>query len=90
MLTPVISDLHLIIITYIGPEMNGHGHDFGHEFVSESVSEADSDTDTRFFGTSDMDSDTDMGRVMFSDTGTVSDVHMSENLGHGFGLGHDF
>ena len=38
--------------------MNGHGHEFGHEFVSESVSEADSDTDTRFFGTSDMDSDT--------------------------------
>ena len=40
--------------------MNGHGHDFGHEFVSESVSEADSDTDTRFFGTSDTHSDTDM------------------------------
>jgi len=39
--------------------MNGHGRDFGHEFVSESVSEADSDKDTRFFGTSD--SDTDMG-----------------------------
>ena len=37
-------------------EMNGH--DFGHEFVSESMSEADSDTDTRFFWTSDTDSDT--------------------------------
>ena len=37
--------------------MNGHGHDFGHEFVSESVSEADSDRASRFFGTSDTDSD---------------------------------
>ena len=41
----------------LAPEMNGHGHDFGHEFVSESVSEADSDTDTKFFGTSETDSD---------------------------------
>ena len=56
-------------------EMNGH--DFGHEFL---------DTDTRFFWTSD----TDMGRVMTSDTDTGSDTHVSENLGHGFGLGHDF
>ena len=61
-----------------------NGHDFGHELMSESVSEADSDTDTRFFGTSD----TDIGRVMTSDTG--SDTYMYENLGHGFGLGHDF
>ena len=56
-------------------EMNGHGHDFGHKFL---------DTETIFFWTSD----TDMGRVITSDTG--SDTHMSENLGHGFGLGHDF
>ena len=49
-------------------EMNGHGLDFGHKFL---------DTDTIFFWISD----TDMGRVMTSDTG--SDTHMSENLGHG-------
>jgi len=35
-----------------------NGHDFEHE--------ADSDTDTRLFETSDMDSDTDMGRVLTS------------------------
>ena len=62
--------------------MNGHGHDFGHEFVSESVSQADSDTDTRFFGTSDTESDTYKNRVMTSGTG------MSENLGNGLGHGH--
>ena len=59
-----------------------NGHDFGHEFVSESVSKAESDTDTRFVGTSA----TEMDRVMTSDTS--SDTHWSENLGHGFGLGH--
>ena len=63
-----------------------NGHVFGHEFVSESVSEADSDT--TFFGTSDTDSD--MNRVMTSDTDSGSDTHMSENLGHWFGLGHDY
>ena len=57
--------------------MNGHGHDFGHEFVS------DADSDTRFFGTSDTDLDTNMGSAMTSVTG--SDTHMSENLGLGFG-----
>ena len=61
-------------------EMNGHGHDFGHEFLSESVSEADSDTDTTFYGSSG----TDVDRVMISDTDTILDKSMSENLGHGF------
>ena len=55
-------------------------HDFGHEFVSQSVFEADSDT--RFFGTSDTDSERDIDKVKTSDTG------MSENLGHGLGHGH--
>ena len=70
-------------ITKLESEMNGHGHDFGHEFVSESVSvyEADSDTETRYFGTSDTESDTNKNRVMTSDTG------MSENLGYGLGHG---
>ena len=49
------------------------------ESMSESVSEADSGMDTRFFGTLD----TDMGRVLTSDTDTTSDTGMSENLGHG-------
>ena len=31
-----------------------------------------------------------MDNVMTSDTDTGSDKHVSENLGHGFGLGHDF
>ena len=64
-------------------EMNGHGHDFGHEFVSESVSvyEADSNTETRYFGTSDTESDPYKNRVMTSGTG------MSENLGYGLGHG---
>ena len=57
-------------------EMNGHGHDFGHEFLSESVSEADSDTDTTFYGSSG----TDVDRVMISDTDTILDKSMSENL----------
>ena len=70
-------------ITKLESEMNGHGHDFGHEFVSESVSvyEADSNTETRYFGTSDTESDTNKNRVMTSDTG------MSENLGYGLGHG---
>ena len=70
--------------------MNEHGHDFGHEFVSE----ADWDMKTRFFGTSDTDSD--MGSVMTSDTG--SDTHTCPKTGHDFGhgeshdtgQGHDF
>ena len=62
--------------------MHGHGHDFRHEFVSESVFEADSDTDTRFFWT--LDADSDLDKVMTSDTG--SHKGMSENLGHGFAL----
>ena len=69
-------------------ELGGLGHDFGHEFVSESVSEADSDT--RFFWTLDTDSDMDSGKVMTSDTDLGWDMDTSENLGHGFGLGHDF
>ena len=60
--------------------MNGHGHEFGHEFVSE----ADSDTGTRFFGSSDTDSD----KVMTSDTDTTSGTGMFENLGHGLGHGY--
>ena len=44
-----------------------------------------SDTDTRFFWTSDTDSDMDSDKVMTSDTDTSSDKGMSENhgLGHG-------
>ena len=45
--------------------MVGYGQDFGHELVS--VSEADSDT--RFFKTSDMDSD----KVSISDKGSETD-----------------
>ena len=56
---------------YPSPEMNGHGHEFGHESAS------DTDSDTRFFWTSDAESDTDMDKVMTSDTG------MSETLVHG-------
>ena len=47
-------------------------------FGKVCVLEADSDMNTRFFGTSDTDLD------------TGSDMHISENLGHGFGFGHDF
>ena len=61
------------------PEKGGHGHDFGHELVSESVSEADSHTN--FFETSDT------GKGMTSDSDLGSDMRMSENLGHEFGLG---
>ena len=67
--------------------MNGHGHEFGHEFMSESMSEADSDTDMRLFGTSNTDSD--MYKVMTSDTGAGLDTHRSDNLGHEFGHGHE-
>ena len=52
------------------PELDGLGHDFGHEFVSESVSEADSNT--RFFWTSDAD----------------TDLSHDFGHGHGFGQGH--
>ena len=41
--------------------MNGHGHDSGHKFL---------DTETIFFWTSD----TDMGRVITSDTGSDLDM----------------
>ena len=56
-------------------DLNGHGHEFGHA--------SDTDSDTRFFWTSDAESDTDMDKVMTSDTG------MSENLGHGHGQTSD-
>ena len=38
-------------VSYRQSEMNGHGHQYGHEFVSEA------DSDTRFFGSSDTDTD---------------------------------
>ena len=47
-------------------------------------SEADSDTYTRFFGTSDTDSETDMGRVMTSDTDRDSDTRVRSSLVHSY------